>query len=437
MTRARCPAVAFAAVCLILPLTLAHADTVPEQPDFSWAYGAIVDSVTVSGNRNTKSYVILREMQTQPGTVLDEKDFDRDLRFITDLSPIQTTLAQIDSVVPGHVIIRIAVTERSAILVGSILPLLKYNFETGINYGVRWQEANFRGRLESLTFIYFRNERDDNDLSFGWGAPWIGWKHISLGVGTRYFERGRVPDTRDVLESFGVSGFVALPLTESRARFAQIVGSLNYNRQRLGSKGNPFENEVTLSPAMSLRYDSRDSGVRPNRGSTAFFAQRVSYPLVSTRRPYYLFRNELRTFLGLSPKNTVAFLSNFNYQFGDFPEFNKFSLGGPGSLRGYPTGRFQGWHRWFGTIELRHALIPTKVFKAPIIKTFDVGLGLNLFMDSGIVWDDAGNFDVSRLHGTAGVGIRFYNPIRDVLRADVGFTAHGDVGFNFATGVRF
>ncbi|MCZ6767602.1 MAG: BamA/TamA family outer membrane protein [bacterium] len=426
-----------AAVCLTLPLTLAHADTAPEQPDISWAYGTIVDSVTVSGNRNTKGYVILREMQTQPGAVLNQKDFERDIRFITDLSPIQTAIARIDSAGAGHVIIRLTVTERSAILVGSILPLVKYNFETGLNYGVRWQEANFRGRLENLTFVYFRNERDDNDVSFGWGAPWIGWNHISVGVGTRYFERGRVPDQRGVLESFGVQGFLALPLTESRARFAQIVGSLNYNRERLGSKGNPTENEITLSPAMSFRYDSRDSRVRPNRGSTVFVAQRVSYPLVSERRPYYLFRNEIRTFVGVGPKNVIAFLSNLTYQFGDFPEFNLFGMGGPGSLRGYPSRRFVGWHRWFGTVEWRHTLIPTHVFSLPVIKTFDIGLGLTMFMDSGIVWEGAYNFSLDRLHGTTGLGIRLYNPIRDVLRMDVGFTADGDVRFSFASGVRF
>lgn len=437
MIGARCPTLLLLLLLLQLATdAFAESDAVDDS-DVAWAYGAIVDSITVTGNRKTRTFAILREMEIREGHVLNPDDLERDLRFITDLSPIASARARAESLDPGHVALRITVSERAAILVGSILPIVKYDFETGINYGVRWNERNFRGRLENLSLTYIRNERDDDDISFGWGSGWVGWQHISVGAGLNYFSRGDMPNQINLLEAFGVSGFVGLPLTDSRKRFSQVFGSLALNRSRNGSTIDRTEKDTILSPQLGHRFDSRDGPIRPTRGHTLFTSLQANYPLASPRSPYYRAVNELRGFYSVADRSVIAVLSHVTYQFGDFPDYSEVHLGGPSSLRGYSTSRFKGFHRWFGTLEWRFDLMPTRVFTLPVIRSFDVGVGIVTFMDSGIVWRSRSDFVLDNLHGTVGTGVRLYNPIRDVFRFDLGFTAQGGVQAHVSTGIRF
>ena len=429
----------------LIPPSISHASEEVDDSQVAWAYGSIVDSITIRGNRDTRSFVILREMETRPGSVLEERFLHRDLRFIYGLSPIETVYAKADSLSPGHVALRLRVTERSQILVSSILPVLKYSFETGVTYGVRWTDRNFRGRLQNLAFTYTRNEREDNAVSFGWSTPWIGWHHISMGAGISYYRRGDVPATTQVLEQSSFGTFIGLPLTTSRVAFAQLEGSVSLAKQRTGGAleglvDEPPTNRLTITETIGYRFDSRDNHVRPEMGLAFFMAVSATELIQGEGDPYYRLRNEYARFVRVSQKGVLAFLSNFQYQFGDFPSYSLLKLGGPNTLRGYPFDRFEGFHRWFGTAEWRYLYFPRRVYRlpyVPYVNKLDVGLGLVVFVDSGIAWSRTTEFDLDHLHGTGGIGLRFYSPIRNVLRIDYGFNLSGAGQFNIAAGVRF
>jgi outer membrane protein assembly factor BamA len=351
-------------------------------------------------------------MQTQPGNVLEEKEIKRDIRYISDLSPIAEVWVRAESLSPGHTALRIRVVERSGWFMGTILPTFKYNFETGLTYGLRWKEKNFRGRLEQLTASYERNERDDNLVSLSWSSSWVGWRHISVGGQIRYFDRGKPYSYVTVLEQTGASVLLALPLTESRMRFRQIQGSLSLDKTRSGA---PFEEtvkDVIITPQIGYRFDSRDSQIKPVGGGTFFASIAQSIPVDDGNGPYYRFRNRIRLFHGLTDRTVLALLSDLFYQFGEFPEFSTVGLGGGRSLRGYPERRFVGHHRWFGTIEWRYMYLPRKVFQLPFVKQVDIGVGFVSFIDSGITWHGANDFDLGNLHGTGGFGIRHEPPGR-------------------------
>ncbi len=424
-----------ALVCMPTPLQANPGP--PDDSEVSWAYGMIVDSVTVTGNKHTRSHAILREMETQPGQVLDRDTFHRDFRFLNDMSPFSDVEIRADSLGPGHCALRIHVRERSQWLIGAVLPYFKYDYETGLTYGLRWREKNFRGRIEQLQFTFARNERDDENMSFGWSAPWIGWKHVSVGMGVAYFNRGDEPIEMSVLERLGLNAFVGIPLTESRIRFSQLFISGRFDKSRTGAIGEEMDKELSFSPRVGYRFDSRNSGVRPTSGRTFQSSVRATYPLNDGRKVYYLFQNEIRHFHCVTDKSVIALLSNFAYQFGDFPDYSLLRLGGPSSLRGYARSRFRGFHVWHGTVGRRYGFLPRLVFAVPVIHEFDIGLSLVTFLDSGIAWNGSDDFTVDNLHGTGGVGLRFYSPIRDVIRFDFGFSPHGDYRFSMASGTRF
>ncbi len=424
------------ALLILLIASKGYADIVDDSA-LAGAYGTVVDSIVVTGNRNTKGYVLLREMETRPGDVLDPEIMRRDLRFISDLSPFATVTVRADSLAPGHSALRISVTERSNLFLKSILPFVKFDFEKGLTYGARWRDKNFRGRLEQLSLNYQRNERDDENISLSWSTPWIGWKHISLGGRVAFFNRGDTPPGFTVHENLGISGFVALPLTESRIRFSQVRFILALDKSRLAGGGEPIVREVVLSPQFGYRFDGRDSPLRPETGAVVDFAVGASLPLDRDIDTFYHLRNESKLFLHVTQRSTIGLLSNVLYQFGHVPEFSLVKLGGAGSLRGHPDARFSGFHRWFQTIEWRYLYLPRKVFHVPLVKQFDVSLVFVTFVDGGIAWRHASEFDKENFHGTAGVGIRFYSPLRDVVRLDFGSNTRGDARFHFETGIRF
>jgi outer membrane protein insertion porin family len=423
---------------LFSPLASASAaSSVVDDSGVAHAYGAIVDSIIVSGNRHTKAFVILREMETQVGEVLDKKTIHRDIRYITDLSPFASVVVSAVWVAPGHSVLHVQVQERSGIFLRSILPFLKYDFESGLTYGLRWKDRNFRGRLEELNLTWLRNERQDNDLSLSWGAPWVGWKHISLGARISYFKRGDTPAELATVEQSSVAASVGVPLTDSRIYFSQLIGSLALSKSRSDSRNESSQIETTVSPQLGYRFDGRDSRLRPEGGQTGFLNVGASFPIDVSRGTSYFARVRARSFHKLGEKSVLALLSDTVYQFGDFPEWSVVRLGGSGTLRGHADSRYSGFHRWFGSVEWRYLYLPKRVVRVPIVKQIDVGLGFVTFLDTGIVWEDETNFDFDNVHGTGGVGLRFYSPLRDVFRLDFGFNYRGDARFHFGTGARF
>ncbi len=438
----------WAATCFVASLAFlpSPTDANPgpiDENGVSWAYGLVVDSVTVSGNKNTQTYVVLREMETQPGERLERDTIRRDIRFLSDMTPFSSVEVQADSLGIGRCALRIKVRERSEILIKAILPQFKYDFERGLTYGIRWNNQNFRGRLENLSVSYSRNEQNDENVNFGWSAPWLGWRHVSVGVGIGYYNRGDEPQEIELLERLGMVGYMGIPLTSSRITFSQLILSLGFDKSRTGGQeedplnGDTGDRQVSVSPLVGYRFDSRDTPLHPTRGSTFNISVRTTYPFDDERNIYYRVFNELRHFTTLGEKTTLGLLSNLEYQFGDFPSYSNLQLGGTGSLRGYPSGRFEGNHRWYQSVEWRYQLLPRMVFELPIIHEFDVGLGLVTFMDTGIVWNGSEDFGIDQFHGTGGVGLSFFSPIQDVVRLEFGFSAHGDYRVHMATGIRF
>jgi outer membrane protein assembly factor BamA len=152
---------------------------------------------------------------------------------------------------------------------------------------------------------------------------------------------------------------------------------------------------------------------------------------------YYQVRNDIRLFRPLMRYTVLGLHSNIAYQFGEFPSYVRFGMGGARSLRGYSDGQFEGNHRWIQSLEARITPFPTWIFSVPYAKVVDVSVSGVLFVDTGIVWDNSVNFDVNRWHAGYGVGLRIFSPFQDVVGIDLGFNRRGDVHFYFSTGYRF
>lgn len=425
---------------VLLPLALpTGADsTTVENGSLTWAYGWVVDSITVEGNQKTKTFAILREMETRPGHVLNKPAIDRDSRYLEDLGLFASIKIEADSLDFGHCALRIQVIERSIFFLKTIVPILNYDFDKkGFEYGVKWDDRNFRGRKENLGISYKRDAQDNTTVSFGWSAPWLGWRHIGVGAGFSYFLRADTLESKSTLRRYGMGTYLAYPLTSSRIHLAQVVGRLSVDRRLIGIWGGEEEDQVYIAPLLGLLYDSRNSRLKPTAGQYFFVSVLMTRSITGDKQHYYQLNNDVRLFRSLAEKQVLGLQSNLLYQFGDFPDYSSVSIGGPSTVRGYADDKFSGWHRWYQSAEWRYALLPKKIFRLPIVKFVDFGVHAVLFLDGGIVWKDETEFQLKRFHSGAGFGLRLYSPYQDVVRLDLGFNRHGDILPYFKLGIRF
>ncbi len=403
-----------------------------------WAYGWVVDSITVSGNEKTKPFVILREMEMRVGDVLNKGVLERDKRYLADLSIFANIEINADSIGFGRCALRIQVIERSEFFLKTLAPTINYDFDKdGFEYGVKWEDKNFRGRNEQLGLSYERDASDNDHVSFDWNAPWVGWRHIGLGFGFSYFHRADVPRSLAIVERSGWRASAAFPITASRISLAQVIGRLAMDQVRTGKEDGNGENQVFVSPQIGLRLDSRDSPLRPRHGRYFFASILVSRSVTGREQFFYQLFNDIRLFAPLTEKAVLAVQSNLFHQFDEFPGYFDVGLGGAGTVRGYADGKFIGSHRWYQSVEWRYTVLPRKVFRLPILGHVDVVLNIVLFIDGGIVWDRREEFQLERFHGGTGFGVRLYSPYQDVIRFDFGFNERGDVFPYLNTGIRF
>lgn len=409
-----------------------------EAEAFQWAQGRIIDSIQVVGNDRTKSFALLREMESRAGSRLDAVAVARDQRFLHDLSSVADARIEVEPVGTDRCRLRVHVTERSTLLVKLVYPVLEYDFDSEqLKYGLKWDDRNFRRRLETFSANATRNSDGDSNASLGWSAPWIGWRHIGVGAQASYFNRANTPVRRAIVEQSRVSGGVSWPLTESRITFAQVLGNLSVQWNRLDSQVDPSQREVVLSPLVGLRYDGRDSHIRPSTGMFVFLSTQFNQVLSGGTKNYYQLLNDVRVFHTLNDVTVLGLYSNLVYQFGDYPDYTRYGLGGAGTLRGYSNGVFEGAHRWIQTAEFRMSPLPERVFHLPIAGVVDVSVSLVMFVDTGIAWKTINDFSTDNFRTGFGYGIRVYSPIQDVVRMDLGFNRHGGVHPYFSTGIRF
>jgi len=416
----------------------ARADEHDRVAETEWARGFVIDSVLVSGNTRVRDEAILREMQLRAGARFDPEMLERDRRFIEDLSAFATADAAVDSAGAGHCIIRVCVTERSSLVTSLAYPVLEYDFDRQrLRYGVRWNDRNFRKRLESLSSSAIRDNLGRDNVSAGWSTRWVGWTQLGLSVGGSYFHRHDAPIERAIVEQTRVSAGVSIPLVDSRARVVQITGGLGLTNNRLGESGQSSTFETLVSPGVGVRYDSRDSGLRPRKGEALFSGLTLHTVVNDGRGPYFLYTADARLYRAVSPRSVLAMWTRLDYQFGEFPDYIRFGLGGSGTLRGYNRNAFRGSHRWFQTAELRISPWNRWLTRFPIVGVTDFRLAFAVFVDTGIAWRRAASFSSDNAHSGFGAGLRLYSPIQDVLRFDVGMTAHGTAHAYFSSGVRF
>jgi len=409
-----------------------------ESEAYQWAQGRMIDTVYVHGNTRVKSIAIQRELESRQGGRIDANAVERDQRYVADLSPFATVAIHVEPVGADNCVMHVVVTERPALLLNLIYPVLDYDINTErLVYGLKWYDRNFRRRLESFSLDAKRDNRNNESASASWSTAWIGWKHIGTGLNVAYLKREEASSEPGIIEQARGGVSVSLPLTESRIAFSQMIFGLGTAHNRVGVRGQQSEDENLISPSVGFRFDDRYGSLKVRRG-TYFYINAVASKVINgEQQAYYRVDNDIRHFTPLDETTVLGLRSLANIQLGEYPDYIRFGIGGAGGIRGYEQSDFRSAHRWIQSLELRIMPWPKLLYRVPFLGITDFQFGLVAFVDTGIGWTTPEEFKYDNFHSGFGVGLRLFSPIQDVLRVDLASGARGGIRPYFSAGSNF
>ena len=314
-----------------------------------------------------------------------------------------------------------------------VFPFVAYDTNTGFGLGARAFLLGYLGQRESFDLILFGSTKGERWVRLGFSVPdlevrqgavypvsvdvvvdydkYLSYNFFGIGNGSSFDDREIY--SREVTEvsltvSRGVSEtFVAQAIVRYRA-----IRNFSFAPESVLRSVPPPENASRADLAslqLSLRYDTRNSYIRPSHGlvllGEAEFAPRLEATTSSGARyaiwvHHYLETGFIGSVLALRGGMQVVDAAELPVQF-------HLSLGSSNTLRGYLQDRFLDRVALLVNGELRFTIVGR--------------LGGIAGVDAGKVWSRPGEIDLNRWAYNLVAGLR-WNMDTFVVRGDVGWS---------------
>ena len=395
----------------------------------------VIERVEVTGNLQTKAYVITRELLSQPGMIVNIKRVGEDMRRVYNLGyftgiqpdmidPITWQLYTGESI-QGHVL-RFKVDEKpsnttltagasySAVigLTGTLSAHLDNLFGTGQLVDTQLQV----GRATTIQFKYFNPWMWDGRRSF-MARVWN-----RTGSVDQFMLNSSTVTFRDE-QAFGFDVMFGIPMSYE----LNLTHTVKVENVYLPG----YDLRYSLQTyRFGMSYDTRDVRFNPLNGQYAFGSFEFALPLADTSLDFLRLDMEWRSFFQTFDKQTIAFRTSmgalFGSRIGDSRLFAReyYRVGGTYTVRGWNDfSPFAiGAKQWLASLEYRWQL-------------HDM-LQVVAFIDTGYATND-NPFNWSAFRIGKGVGIRLNVPALGPLRLDWAMGDGGDSVVHFSMGHAF
>ncbi len=390
-----------------------------------------ITRITITGNKITKEYIIRRELKSHVGEPFHIETLHQDLQRLENLAIFSSIEAAPEADDSG-VAIQIHVREMPWILPSVSVG---YSEQDGWSVGPALATLNFLGY-----HIYIAaNARFGGSTSYNLylNYPWITWHHLSLDLTMSHMNRlDKVLDFKETSDE--VTPWIGFYLGKN----GRIKAGFSYFRMESDTDG------ITISPenadnlyrlGLSLGWDSRDSWRNPHQGWFNEIMAMKTGGILGGNGNSWLTIWDLRRFQPIRPTQTLVLGGLLSQQSGevgtDVPSYLQYFMGGASSIRGYQTDvlgkELFGKNQLIGTIEYQYLLKDLREYRI-IGLSFSLGLKIAAFVDTGIAWNRAGDFNMHRAKSGYGIGAHLLVPGVDVVRLDLGMSEYGDVVFHLA-----
>ncbi|MEI6822578.1 MAG: POTRA domain-containing protein [Bacteroidota bacterium] len=427
----------------------------------------VVHKIIIEGNKITKDYIVLRELLLKEGDTLLNKDLSERIKKSSE-NVMNTSLFNFVTIMPefdnkNGVKINIKLIERWYVWPIPEFNLADRNFNTWwktkdfnrVNYGIDLTAYNFRGRKETLSFIFSLGY--DENYGIAYTIPYLDNKktlgltfeggimrnhEVAYNTTDNKIEFFKETDTYLKKQIYSTLGFTyrrsihyihTLNLSYFNYYFADTL--LNLNKDYSINK-NTFTGFLSLS--YHFKIDYRDYRPYPLKGS--YFDIKYikngmglltneeinTYSIESSIRKYWKLNQRLYFASGLTLMHSS-----------ESPYFLNNGLGyGRDFVRSYEYYVING--QSFGLLKtnIKYNLIPPKVKKINIVKTekfntIPYAFYVNLFADAGYVKSKESEL-INPLNNQlllgGGIGLDFVTYYDKVIRIEYSINKKGESG---------
>ncbi len=380
-----------------------------------------VESIALEGNENTKDYVILRELKTRPGTVLNEEVLKKDLRRVFNLGFFSEVTPNFE---PGSakdkVVLQLKVKETRSSTI---------NFGGGYGEREGWfgfvdlSINNLLGTAQGL-LIRGQSGQQLSTYQFKYYNPWL-WPE-KLGDHAAFTFRRWLTIGRDIflLDQSGIyNGFdfsLSKPLRENY-NVTWTLGSENVSPYQTST----FEAYRSDTIGVGFSYDTRDFWLNPREGRYYTLDLKQGWKYASATTNFFKIGSDLNNYYPLFQNQVLAMHVGAGVGFGDVPIGEVYWAGGANTIRGYYASEARtGKRKIITNVEYR-------------INFSDMFQGV-FFYDWGNAWD-LGAPDPAQFISGWGPGVRINTPLGPI-RLDWGIPggkAFGEGIMHFSIGQAF
>ena len=401
------------------------------------------EKIVITGNTKTRDKVIRRQLKVYEQELFSGKRLKRGTRDLYRLDyfedvKVNTTQGS----AKDKMILNIDVTEKptGAFSFGggysSVDQLFAMASISQRNLFGRGQILNLRGQVGNRTSTY----------TFSFTEPWL--FDIPLSAGIDLYNTETDYDTYDK-DSLGGTLRFSYPFWD----YTRIYLSYNYDdadiedlTEDASSAIREFEgNNITHTVSTSLQRDSRDQIFNPTEGSdNALYIEHAGSPFGGDVG-FTKYTADSKWYIPLFWDTVGAVRGKIGFIHGDsvgkVPTWERFYLGGMGSVRGYDwrdiSPRDPETNDEIGGNKMMQFNVE---FLFPLVKKS--GLRGVLFADAGNAFDNGEELRFGDLRQSIGYGFRWYSPIGPI-RLEYGYILDdkegqkGEGGWEFSMGMAF
>jgi len=392
-------------------------------PDSLWS----VDTVVVTGNLHTKSFVILREMTLRPGVPITRKLLEYDQNRIYSLRLFNEVRIAVMPAAQGFAHVVVDVSERWYIFPYPIFGIRDRDWSR-IFFGAGIVHTNFRGRNEKLNASLVLGA--DPSLGLSYRNPFLDANGTTFAEGRISFSRVR---NRSVLAQVGPDNFDERHYGLS-GRFGWRFGIEHTMWIDAGYEIVDISDHLpvqTLSPDGIDRYpiarigysfDSRDLGEYAASG-VLLSATISKFGWPSGDVDLVRYAADARGYVPLV-FNTVLGARTFGdlAAAGRTASYNRVYFGYGERIRGHFKQVFEGESILGASTELHYPILLPRYFKVhflpPEFGVWRFGITAAIFADAGTVWFRGSPVALNNVVKGYGCGINFLLPYSSVIRAE-------------------
>ena len=392
-----------------------------------------VGNILIQGNQATKSYVILRELAFQPGTILT-KDLIRESRYRLQqtglFSSTDITLPEAGSSLEKRTIL-VRVTEQNHGLLRFVVGVNSESYITlrgivGLGYRNLWGTA--RGINTNLELKYTDFDFLQYDIGVSYYEPFI--------FGSRTRGRIHFDHLKDVVSYTQLSNNERLIRNQTSIHFLleremskkitlfYSLWKLDIEKQYGDQLGTIGQTSIIGSIGPGIELDYRNNPFNTTKGTYSTLNLDFADPLLGSRQSIrflsllgkFNLYTPLFSKIVLANSVTGGYITSLNRGISEIPESRVFLLGGQSSVRGYPLNSIPNRANLVGDrrnpltiLTYSYYYLLKSELRFPIFKAL-----------RGVLFHDGGAVNIAQRHerdeyrSSVGAGIRISTPVGPV-----------------------